>query len=141
MPIPKPNSSENPNAFINRCMADAVMIQEYPNEQQRLAVCASNIKLAKQRISFDYDGTISTKKGTELAKQLLENNVVYIISARNSKDGMYSKAKELGIPFGNVYATGSNEAKIQKIKYLHIDKHYDNNADVIDKLKGIGIKF
>jgi hypothetical protein len=141
MPIPKPNSNEKPEAFINRCMADAVMIQEYPNEQQRLAVCASNIKLAKQRISFDYDGTISTKKGTELAKQLIENNVVYIISARSSKDGMYAKAKELGIPFGNVYATGSNEAKIQKIKDLHIDKHYDNNADVIDKLKGIGIKF
>jgi len=49
MPIPKPNNNENPEAFINRCMADAVMIQEYPNEQQRLAVCASNIKLAKER--------------------------------------------------------------------------------------------
>ncbi len=139
MPIPK--SKEKPEAFINRCMADAVMIQEYPNEQQRLAVCASNIKLAKQKISFDYDGTISTKKGTELAKQLIENNVVYIISARSSKEGMYSKAKELGIPFGNVYATGSNEAKIQKVKELNINKHYDNNPDVVDKLKGIGIKF
>jgi len=49
MPIPKPNNNEKPEAFINRCMADAVMIQEYPNEKQRLAVCASNIKLAKER--------------------------------------------------------------------------------------------
>jgi hypothetical protein len=47
MPIPK--SKEKPEAFINRCMADAVMIKEYPNEKQRLAVCASNIKLAKER--------------------------------------------------------------------------------------------
>lgn len=141
MPIPKPNNNEKPEEFVNRCMADAVMIQEYPNEQQRLAICASNIKLAKQKISFDYDGTISTKKGTELAKQLIENNVVYIISARSSKEGIYSKAKELGIPFGNVYATGSNEAKIQKIKDLGIAKHYDNNIDVINKLKGVGIKF
>lgn len=140
MPIPKPNPGEHHNQFIERCMSDEKMKLEYPNEKQRLAVCAVNIKLANQKISFDFDGTISLKKYTDLAKQLAENNVIYIISARSSKQGMQSKAKEIGIPFGNVYATGSNEAKIKKIKELGISKHYDNNSDVIKALNGIGIK-
>ena len=52
---------------------------------------------------------------------------------------MLSKAKELGIT--RIYATGSNKAKIEKIKELGIDKHYDNNKDVVNALNGIGILF
>jgi len=36
--------------------------------------------------------------------------------------------------------TGSNEAKIDKVKELGITKHYDNNQDVIGGLKEIGKK-
>lgn len=137
MPIPKRNNSETKDNFINRCMSDEKMVNEY-DVDQRLAVCTT--QLAAEKISFDFDGTISLKKYTDLAKQLAENNVVYIISARSSKAGMQSKAKQIGIPFGNVYATGSNEAKIKKVKDLGITKHYDNNIDVVKALKGIGIK-
>lgn len=51
---------------------------------------------------------------------------------------MLSKAKELGIPESRVYATGSNENKIAKIKELGINKHYDNNENVVKELEGIG---
>jgi len=51
---------------------------------------------------------------------------------------MLTKADKLGIPESRVYATGSNENKIAKIKELGINKHYDNNKDVVDKLEGIG---
>jgi hypothetical protein len=54
---------------------------------------------------------------------------------------MLSVAQELGIPESRIYATGSNEAKIQKVKDLGIDKHIDNNQDVISALSGIGSKF
>lgn len=137
MPIPKRNNLETKDNFINLCMSDKKMVNQYDVEQ-RLAVCTT--QLAAEKISFDFDGTISLKKYTDLAKQLAENNVVYIISARSSKAGMQSKAKQIGIPFGNVYATGSNEAKIKKVKELGITKHYDNNIDVVKALKGIGIK-
>lgn len=39
MPLPKPNQSENQTEFMNRCMSDETMKSEYPNDQQRLAVC------------------------------------------------------------------------------------------------------
>jgi hypothetical protein len=54
---------------------------------------------------------------------------------------MLSVAKDLGIAESKVYATGSNKAKVEKIKELGITKHYDNNADVIKELGSIGSKF
>jgi len=99
-------------------------------------------KFAAIKISFDYDDTLSTSKGKELAKKEIEaGNIVFIISARSDKSPMLLVAKELGIPESRVYATGSNKAKIEKVKELNIAKHYDNNADVIKELGSIGEKF
>ena len=99
-------------------------------------------KFAKAKISFDYDDTLLTAKRKELAKKAIANGEdVYIISARDSKDAMLATANDLGISESKVYATGSNEAKIAKIKELGISKHYDNNADVIKQLGSIGEKF
>lgn len=94
------------------------------------------------KISFDYDDTISTKKGGDLAKKLIaDGNEIYIISARRLKVGMVERAKSLGIPLSRVYATGSNEEKIAKIKELNIEQHYDNNENVIKELGTIGKLF
>ena len=54
---------------------------------------------------------------------------------------MLNKAKELGILLIRVYATGSNTNKINKIKSLKIDTHYDNNENVIKQIDGIGKLF
>ena len=98
------------------------------------------IELAK--VSFDYDDTLSTERGKKLAQKLIDaGDDLYIISARGDKEGMLATANELGIPESRVYATGSNKAKIEKINELGISKHYDNNSDVIDGLKGIGVQF
>lgn len=40
MPIPKPDKDERMTEFIERCMSDQVMKKEFPNEGQRIAVCA-----------------------------------------------------------------------------------------------------
>lgn len=94
------------------------------------------------KISFDYDGTISTAKGTEMAKRFIDKgDTVYIISARSRKSGMLDKADQLGILHSRVYATGSNEAKVVKVKELGISKHYDNNPEVIKDLGSIGVLF
>jgi len=141
MPIPNPTPSENRTDFIQRCMEDEKMNDEY-DVQQRYAVCQSawtETKAEKIKVSFDYDGTLSTAKGMELAQEEInKGNIVYIISARSSKSMMYSKADKLNIPHSRIFATGSNKAKIEKIKELGISKHYDNNPDVINELGKIG---
>ncbi|CAB5218651.1 hypothetical protein UFOVP211_47 [uncultured Caudovirales phage] len=142
MPIPKPKKGEHRNEFMQRCMMDHKMVSEYTTSQ-RYAVCQDvfNTKLAETRISFDYDGTFSTKEGFDMAKKLNEDNNVYIISARSTKTGMLQRAKEAGIPESRVYATGSNQKKIETINRLGISRHYDNNPDVVKELGNIGKKF
>ena len=39
MPIPSPQSGENQDAFVNRCMRDSVMTEDFPDAPQRAAVC------------------------------------------------------------------------------------------------------
>lgn len=139
MPVPKPTEKENKSQFIERCMSDKVMVSEYDNEQ-RLAICTMNF--ANTKISFDYDGVLSTAKGFDLAKQLIDKgNDVYIISARHLQSGTLSKAKALGINPNRVYATGSNSNKIKKIIALGINMHYDNNPNVIKLLGSKGKLF
>ena len=40
MPLPKPNKGEDRKSFMSRCMADTIMIKEYKNTDQRLAICS-----------------------------------------------------------------------------------------------------
>jgi len=99
-------------------------------------------KFAAEKISYDYDDTISTDRGKQMAANDIKNGAtVYIISARQDKEGMLTTAKDLGIPESRVYATGSNKAKVEKVIALGITKHHDNNADVIKELGSIGAKF
>lgn len=98
--------------------------------------------MAASKVSFDYDEVLSTTKGKELAKRLMsDGNMVYIISARREKDGMLKTAESLGIPESRIYATGSNKAKVEKVKELGINTHYDNNPDVIKELGEVGKLF
>jgi hypothetical protein len=51
MPIPVPNLKETRPEFTERCMSDPTMIDEYPDNTQRIAVCytswTSEIKRVK----------------------------------------------------------------------------------------------
>jgi DNA-directed RNA polymerase subunit RPC12/RpoP len=39
MPLPKPKDDESKDDFLDRCMGDEAMQDEYPDETQRYAVC------------------------------------------------------------------------------------------------------
>lgn len=128
-------------------MEDPESKSSFPDESQRYAVCISKWDESKmsaiekyrkafaypQRISFDYDETLTQAK--EIARRWIAKGAeVYIISARHDKGPMLKTAKDLGIPASRVYATGSNKSKIEIIQKLKIDKHYDNNPDVIKQI-------
>jgi hypothetical protein len=44
MPLPKPKEGENKDKFLQRCMADEIMVDEYPDEKQRYAVCLTQFE-------------------------------------------------------------------------------------------------
>ena len=39
MPLPAPMDDEERGDFLRRCMADPVMVSEFDDEAQRMAVC------------------------------------------------------------------------------------------------------
>ena len=143
--MPKPRQNEHKGDYLIRCMDDDKMKNDYPDNMQRYAVCQSiytQEKMAVKKISFDFDETLNTAEGKELAKRLNETGAqLYIISARDNKEGMYKVADELNIPHFRIYALGTNEVKVFKVKDLGINTHYDNNPDIIKQLPGVGKLF
>jgi len=134
---------EDKKAYVSRCTAYLIKNEGYDSDQA-YAICQSESEdfAIGQKVSFDYDDTLNTPKGRGLALQEINSGSdVYIISARASKQGIIPLADELKIPHDKIFATGSNENKVRKIKNLRIDRHYDNNEDVIDELGRVGQQF
>ena len=134
---------ERKDMYIQRCTEYLVKNEGKPRDQA-YAICISTSEefVRGEKVSFDYDDTLSTVRGYGLAlHEKYQGSTLYIISARNDKKPMLAKADKLGIPHDRVFATGSNKAKIQKIKELRIDRHYDNNKDVIKSLGNLGTQF
>ena len=48
MPIPKPNTGESRQQFLDRCMGDKTMVDEYSDSGQRSAVCNSSYNSYKE---------------------------------------------------------------------------------------------
>jgi nitrate reductase beta subunit len=100
-------------------------------------IAIGDIKLEGLRVSFDFHDTLTTEKGKELLdKEMKERNIIYIISAANSSKDLNEFGKKYGIPLTRIFATGSNQKKVDKIKELNIVRHYDNAQqvkDIIDK--------
>jgi hypothetical protein len=85
-------------------------------------------------ISFDFDDTLSTDLGLDLAKSIPSSDK-YIISARPKvTPDMIKRAQQAGIPKNRIFAMGSDEAKVAKIQELGINRHIDNKQSVIDRL-------
>ena len=48
MPIPKPKATESRQQFLDRCMGDKTMVDEYSDTSQRTAVCSSSYDSYKE---------------------------------------------------------------------------------------------
>ena len=89
------------------------------------------------RISFDYDETLTTTKGQEMALNAIKNgDDVLILTARQESDSapVYAMAEKLGIKKSNVHFTNGQD-KWKFVLRLHIDKHVDNSQEQIEKIK------
>lgn len=94
------------------------------------------------RISFDYDGTLNKKAYRDIAKiALKDGHEVYVVTARHDDnlDDVKKVAEAIGIKLSNVYATNGRD-KVDTIKKLRINLHYDNNPDQVKMIKDAGIK-
>lgn len=49
MPLPEPSDGESQQDFMSRCIATEIVAKEFPNQQQRIAVCANQFRSAKAK--------------------------------------------------------------------------------------------
>jgi len=105
--------------------------------------CGYDNQMDFAKVSFDWDDTLSTTRGKKLFEEHKKRgDELYIITARSTPGAdIFKYANEMRIPLDRVFATGSNKAKIEKVKELNISKHIDNNPSVVASLFGIGEKF
>ena len=95
------------------------------------------VEMLRAKVSFDYDDTLTTFKGKQLAKEaIIQGFEVFIVTRRQSGTSgpVYRIADELGINRDHVYFT-NGALKWETIKRLGIAKHYDNNQNELDKIK------
>ena len=107
----------------------------------------TELAVQKDKVSIDFDDTLNTPKGKELAKRLIsEGKNLHIVTRRQDSASaeVYKVADELGIPHSKVHFT-NGKMKWETIKRLEIATHYDNNQDEIDLInkntEARGIKF
>jgi hypothetical protein len=101
-----------------------------------------NLGLSKQdffgeKVSVDFDDTLSTFKGQQLAERLIRQGYsVYVVTRRQSSQSaeVYRIADKIGIPRQKVIFT-NGKLKWETLKRLGIRIHIDNNPDEIKAIK------
>ena len=53
MPLPKPKSSESRKDFMQRCMSNPTSVSEFPNTDQRLAVCSTQYRDKYEEVNLE----------------------------------------------------------------------------------------
>lgn len=94
----------------------------------------NSVILTILKVSFDYDGVLTTRAGKEmLVKKLAMGDDVFIITARNRSQGasVLEFAKLYKIPVTRVIFTQVGK-KWEVIKEKGIELHFDDNQDEMD---------
>ncbi len=53
MPLPKPKSTESRKDFMQRCMSNSTSVSEFPNTDQRLAVCSTQYRDKYEKVDLE----------------------------------------------------------------------------------------
>lgn len=96
MPIPKRKKNEEKNQFVSRCMGDETMKKEYPNNQQRIAICLGQTKssLLEQVCDIlEYDPDVEL---------LTDANVIFVPD--NEYMDVGEESEEFNVPVISKYA-------------------------------------
>lgn len=99
MPIPKPKKNEEKEEFINRCMSDEIMNDEYPDSKKRAGICYTAWKNKDKKAMDKENKGITTDFEIE-AKEINENDrTIEFIVTKEVVDADGDLVKVSGIDF------------------------------------------
>ena len=126
MPLVKPKDKEKREDFISRCMRDETSTSEYPNPDQRLAVCSS---LYKKNNKEEYSMSDIEKMGEAI------KNLTDVISSKEKGDSSTAKPKK---PEAEAFIDTNAMEEDDMRKVSRAEDQFDNIADAREKAKEIG---
>ena len=148
MPLPKPSLGEDRDEFIGRCMGDDKVIQEFPDSDQRVAVCNSQFEGGKmtEETQVDLEEYIE-----EQETKSEEMDIAFEYKAEDDEKGMFSG---YGSIFGNkdlgndvvvegafAKSIGKKGAKAVKMLYQHRqDEPIGVFDEIIEDRRGLKVK-
>jgi hypothetical protein len=135
MPIPKPHKDEDKKDFMDRCMGDDVMNEEYPDNKQRYAICQKSWdekdRSERQKYKvWSKEDAASWLKKNDFKSGNYEKQANYH-SFRQEDPDKYDEFRIEKAPFGfkesdgviAVYGIfeedGKRKAEIQTIRFYH----------------------
>lgn len=131
MPVIKCESNGNYRIGSGACIYDT---EKKAIEVWQAILASGEYRADSNKVSFDFDDTLSTQRGQDLAKRKIqEGKIVYIITRRQQSASaeVYKIADEIGIPHSRVHFT-NGKMKWEEVKRLGIGTHYDNNQREVD---------
>jgi len=122
MPIPTPKKGESKDEFIERCMADEVMVEEYPDRKQRYKICLVQFEEGERKMQ-------AAKKEVRLAEiRVLEpigdNNEMIVEGRAIVYDSPTIMYEHNGVKYYEVIQRGALDGADLKdvpFKYNHSD--------------------
>lgn len=85
MPIPSPGKGESEDDFISRCVGNATMKKDFPDQKQRLAVCFDSFR-------------DNTKHGKKEKKKVKSNMITFKAETGKSRREKFNDIEHLVIP-------------------------------------------
>ena len=126
MPLVKPKDKEKREDFISRCMRDETSTNEYPNPDQRLAVCSS---LYKKNNKEEYSMSDIEKMGEAI------KNLTDVISKAKVGDGSTAKPNK---PESEAFIDTNAMREDEMEKEARSEDIFDNQEDASERAKVLG---
>lgn len=149
MPLPKPNLGKDHDEFVGRCIGDDKVIQEFPDSDQRVAVCITQFeggKMSEQQIDLEeYIEEQETKAET------LDIQFEYKTEPTQDEEGVFTG---YGSIFGNkdlgndvvvegafAKSIGKKGARAVKMLYQHRqDEPIGVFDEIVEDRRGLKVK-
>ena len=148
MPLPKPNLGEDRSEFVSRCMGDDKVIQEFPDNDQRVAVCSTQFEGGKmsEETQIDLEDYIADheNKSETLDIQFeykAEEEEKGIFSGYGSIFGNKDLGNDIVVEGAFAKSIGRKGAKAVKMLYQHRqDEPIGVFDEIIEDRRGLKVK-
>jgi hypothetical protein len=141
-----PNSGEDKDEFLSRCMGSATMVGEYPSQDQRYAVCQSYYEKTDEfqqlsNVGFDWR-VLKTDYGVRLFENEMRRGSRPVIFVQGlAQSDLIDFTNKYRIPVSNINSYTTREEKVELIEKMGLPRHYDDDFYVRGLLGNIAVSF